>query len=63
MTHSRAQIPKGKMPDPPKGTPREYASKIASNSKLKKGKVFKHSVTGLGKSTTMAVPHVQKTSL
>ena len=53
------------MSDPPKGTQREYASKIASNSMLKKGKTIKCSVTGLGKSTltTMAVPCVQKTSL
>ena len=65
MTNSKVQIPKGKMPDPAKGTQREYTSKIASNSKLKKGKEVKHSVTDLGKSTltTMAVPHVQKTSL
>ena len=62
MTHSRAQIPKGNMPDSPKGTQREYSSKIASNSKLKKGKTVKHSVTGLGKSTstTTAVHCVQK---
>ena len=38
MTHSMAQIPKGKMPDLPKGTQREYISKIASDSKFKKGK-------------------------
>ena len=65
MICSRAQIPKGKMPDPPEGTQREYASKIASNSKLNKGKTVKHSVTGLSKSTltTTAVPCVQKTSL
>ena len=64
MTCSRAQIPKGKIPDPPKGTQREYASKIASNSKLKKGKAIKHSVTGIGKSTptTTAVHCVQKMS-
>ena len=47
-TCSRAQIPNGKMPDLPKGPKREYVSKIASNSKLKKGKRVKHSVTGLG---------------
>ena len=65
MTHSRAQIPKGKIPDPPKGTQREYSSKKASNSELKKGKAVKHSVTGLSKSTltATAVPCVQKTSL
>ena len=58
MTHSRAQIPKGKMPDTPEGTQREYASTVASNSKLQKGKTVKHSVTGLHKSTstTTAVP-------
>ena len=64
MTHSRTQIPQGKMPDPPKGTQREYASKIGSNSKLKMGKAVKCSVTGIGKSTstTTPVPCVQKTS-
>ena len=30
MTHSRAQIPKGNMPDPLKGTQRGYTSKKAS---------------------------------
>ena len=57
-------IPKRNIPDLPKGTQREYASKIARNPKFKKGKSVKHSVTGLSKSTstTMAVPHVQKTS-
>ena len=65
MTHSKAEIPKGKMPDPPKGTQREYASKIVSNSKLKKGKAVKCSLTGLGKSTLTitAVPRVQRISL
>ena len=52
MTCLRAQIPKGNMPDPPKGTQREYARKIASNSKLKKGKTVKRSVTGLSRSTS-----------
>ena len=49
------------MSDSLNGSHRELASK----SKLKKGKTVKYSVTGLGKSTltTMAVPHVQKTSL
>ena len=51
MTFSRAQIPKGKIPDPPKATQKEYASKIASNSKLKKGKAVECSVTGLSKLT------------
>ena len=64
-TQSRAQIPKGKMPHPPEGTQREYASKISSNSKLKKGKSVRHSVTILGRPTltTTSVPYVQKTSL
>ena len=54
-----------KMPDLPKVTQREYTSKISSKSKLKKGKTVKHSVTSLSISTltTMAVPHIQKTSL
>ena len=55
MTWSRAQIPKGKIPDPSKDTQREFTSKLASNSKLKKGKIVKHSVTGLSTLTTMAV--------
>ena len=65
MTCSRVQIPKGNMPDLPKGIKREYTSNIASNPKLKKDKTVKHYVTGLSKSTstTMAVPCVQKTSL
>ena len=54
-THSRIQVPKGKMQDPLKGTYCEFAStKMASTSKLDKGKAVKHSVTGLSKSSPKA---------
>ena len=64
-THSKVQVPKGKVSDPPMGTQREYArTRLVSKTKLKKGKAVKHSVTGIGKpSPTMsALPHVPKTS-
>ena len=49
-THSRIQVPKGKMQDPLKGTHHKFMStKMASASKLSKGKAIKHSVTGLSK--------------
>ena len=54
-THSRTQVSKGKMQDPLKGTHHEFAStKMASTSKLNKGKAVKHSVTGLSKSSPKA---------
>ena len=65
MTHSKVYVPKGNMPDPPKGTHREFAStKLASSSKIKKGKAIKHSITGIGRpmSTMSKLPHVPKTS-
>ena len=65
MTHSKVHVPKGNMPDPPKGTHWEFAStKLASGSKSKKGKAIKCSITGLGKPMTTAskLPHVPKTS-
>ena len=49
-THSKIQVPKGKMQDLLKGTHHEFMStKMASASKLNKGKAVKHSVTGLSK--------------
>ena len=52
------------MQDPPKGTQHEFMStKMASTSKLNKGKVAKHSVTGLSKLSPKATtPKKPKTS-
>ena len=63
-THSGIQVPKGKMQDPLKGTHHEFTStKMASASKLSKGKAVKHSVTGLSKSSPKATaPKKPKTS-
>ena len=48
------------MQDPLKSTHREFVStKMASASKLSKGKAVKHSVTGLSKSSPKA-NHTQK---
>ena len=47
-THSKIQVPKGKMQDPLTGTHCEFvSSKMASASKLNKGKDVKCSVTCL----------------
>ena len=63
-THSKIQVPKGKMQDPLKGTHHEFVStKMASASKLNKGKAVKHSVTGLSKLSPKATtPKKPKTS-
>ena len=52
------------MQDPPKGTHHEFAiTKMASASKLKKGKAVKYSVMGLSKSSPKATtPKKPKTS-
>ena len=52
------------MQDPPKGTHHKFMStKMASASKLNKGKAVKHSVTGLSKSSPKATtPKKPKTS-
>ena len=64
MPHSKVHIPKGNMSDLPKDTHREFAStKLASSSKIKKGKAIKHSITGIGRpmSTMTKLPCVLKT--
>ena len=63
MTHSKVYVPKGNMSDPPKGTHREFAStKLASSSKIKKGKAIKCSITGIGRpmSTMSKLPCVPR---
>ena len=55
-THSRIQVSKGKMQDPPKGTHCKFMStKMASASKFNKGKAVKCSVTGLSKLSPKAI--------
>ena len=63
-THSRIQVPKEKMQDLPKGPHHKFMStKMASASKLNKGKAVKYSVTGLSKSSPKATaPEKPKTS-
>ena len=50
VTHSKTHVLKGKMPDPPKGIHREFASAKSSNgSKPKKGKTINCSISGVGR--------------